>query len=393
MNEEQFRSRIYWVTFLFSMLVVWVHSYNGELFLGLTGQAAVVDRIERAVGEQLGQMAVPGFFMVSAYLFYRRFTWEKLLYKWKSRVHSVLIPYFLWNFLYYMAYVLATRIPAITRLIGKTAVPFDGGQLVRAVAFYGYNPVFWYLFQLILLIALAPLVWLLMRSNVTAALTFAALALMIWKGRYFPLLNADALFYYSAGAWAALHREREGRFVESGRIGDWAVAAGVLAFLGMAAVLFGRPGMALWQNPLQTVLIRFVMASAAWMAVSLAPLPAAFTWMKQNFFLYAIHFAWCVWSTRRGRWCWAEMQPRPWAFSWSCLRLWPLQAMGCPVCWGGLCRGCTGCSRVGAGLNKKRPGSPVRSDQMSAVMRDPGRFPHFHPFFTLPACITRPFMV
>lgn len=34
MNEEQFRSRIYWVTFLFSMLVVWVHSYNGELFLG-----------------------------------------------------------------------------------------------------------------------------------------------------------------------------------------------------------------------------------------------------------------------------------------------------------------------------------------------------------------------
>ena len=95
MNEEQFRSRIYWVTFLFSMLVVWVHSYNGELFLGLTGQAAVVDRIERAVGEQLGQMAVPGFFMVSAYLFYRRFTWEKLLYKWKSRVHSVLIPYFM----------------------------------------------------------------------------------------------------------------------------------------------------------------------------------------------------------------------------------------------------------------------------------------------------------
>ena len=197
MNEEQFRSRIYWVTFLFSMLVVWVHSYNGELFLGLTGQAAMVDRIERAVGEQLGQMAVPGFFMVSAYLFYRRFTWEKLLYKWKSRVHSVLIPYFLWNFLYYMAYVMATRIPAITRLIGKTAVPFDGGQLVRAVAFYGYNPVFWYLFQLILLIALAPLVWLLMRSNAVAALTFAALALMIWKGRYFPLLNADALLYLS----------------------------------------------------------------------------------------------------------------------------------------------------------------------------------------------------
>ena len=291
MNEEQFRSRIYWVTFLFSMLVVWVHSYNGELFLGLTGQAAAADRIERAIGEQLGQMAVPGFFMVSAYLFYRRFSWEKLLYKWKSRVHSVLIPYFLWNFLYYMAYVLATRLPVIARLVGKEAVPVNGRQIVEAVLFYGYNPVFWYLFQLILLIGLAPAVWLLMRRNLTAALTFGGLAVIIWKGWYFPLLNADALFYYSAGAWAALHRERAGAFVESGRIGAWAVPATVLAFLGTAALTLGRPGMILFNNPLQTVMIRFVMASAAWMAVSLAPLPAAFAWMKQNFFLYAVHFA------------------------------------------------------------------------------------------------------
>lgn len=310
MNEEQFHSRIYWVTFVFSMLVVWVHSYNGELFLGLTGQAAMVDRIERAIGEGLGQMSVPGFFMVSAYLFYRRFSWEKLLYKWKSRVHSVLIPYFLWNFLYYMAYVLATRLPVIARLVGKTAVPFSGGQLADAVLLYGYNPVFWYLFQLILLIALAPAVCLLMKRNLTAALTFAVLAVIIWKGWYFPLLNADALFYYSAGAWAALHRNREGAFAESGRIGAWAVPAAVLAFLGTAALLFGRSGMFLYNNPLRTVLIRFVMASLAWMIVSLAPLPAAYVWMKQNFFLYAVHFALVRLANKAGALVFTGM---PWA--------------------------------------------------------------------------------
>ena len=291
MNEEQFRSRIYWITFLFSMLVVWIHSYNGELFLGLAGHAAAVDRVERAIGEGLGQMAVPGFFLVSAYLFYRRFDWSALGRKWKSRIHSVLIPYFLWNFLYYMAYVAATRLPAIARLLGKDPVPAGVEQLVRAVLFYGYNPVFWYLYQLILLIALAPAVYLLMRKNVTAALTMGGLAFVIYKGWAFPQLNADALFYYSAGAFAALHREREGRFAESGRIGDWAVCAGVLAFLGAAALLFGRPGMPLYNNPLKTVLIRFVMASGVWMFVSLAPLPPAPDWMKNNFFLYAVHFA------------------------------------------------------------------------------------------------------
>ena len=33
-NESWFRNKITWFSFLFSILVVWVHSANGELFLG-----------------------------------------------------------------------------------------------------------------------------------------------------------------------------------------------------------------------------------------------------------------------------------------------------------------------------------------------------------------------
>ena len=291
MNEERFRGRVYWITFLFSMLVVWVHSYNAELFLGLSGMAVPVDRIEKMLGETLGQMAVPGFFMVSAYLFYRRFCWEKLASKWKSRVHSVLVPYLLWNFLYYMGYVCATRIPAVTRLMGKSPVPFNGEQLVRAVVFFQYNPVFWYLYQLVLLIALAPVIWFLMRRNAAAVAVAMFLMFFIWKGWGFPQLNADALLYYCAAAWAALHREKEARFAEGGEFAGWLIPGGILAVLGAAALVLGRPGLPLYNNPLKTVLIRLVMASLAWMAVSLAPLPAAPRWMKNSFFLYAIHFA------------------------------------------------------------------------------------------------------
>lgn len=41
-------------------------------------------------------------------------------------------------------------------VVGKTPIPFNGGQLFDALVYYSYNPVFWYLFQLILLVALAP---------------------------------------------------------------------------------------------------------------------------------------------------------------------------------------------------------------------------------------------
>ena len=40
MTEKTFRNKIYWFTFLFSVLVIWVHSYNAVLFLGNTGAAA-----------------------------------------------------------------------------------------------------------------------------------------------------------------------------------------------------------------------------------------------------------------------------------------------------------------------------------------------------------------
>lgn len=95
---------------------------------------------EWILGEGLGQISVPGFFMVSSYLFYRRFDWSRLVPKWKSRIRSILVPYLIWNFLYYAGYVTVTRIPAISGLIGKPPVPVTIGQLIDALMNYAYNP-------------------------------------------------------------------------------------------------------------------------------------------------------------------------------------------------------------------------------------------------------------
>ena len=78
MKDEVFRNKVTWFSFGFSLLVIWVHSYNAELYLGKAPEMAAVYRLQHAVGDGLGQIAVPGFFMISGYLFYRDFTWEKL---------------------------------------------------------------------------------------------------------------------------------------------------------------------------------------------------------------------------------------------------------------------------------------------------------------------------
>ena len=97
MEEKAFREHVSWVMFLLSILVIWAHSYNAELFSGgapvTEGIWLTVHRIQDFLSAALGLTAVPGFFMLSAYLFFRSFSWEKLPAKWKSRVRSVAVPY------------------------------------------------------------------------------------------------------------------------------------------------------------------------------------------------------------------------------------------------------------------------------------------------------------
>ncbi len=301
-SRDDFRSRIFWLTFLFSLLVVWVHSYNAPLFLGAGEPALRVEQTERLIGDGLGQIAVPGFFMVSGYLFYRSFSWDRLLLKWKTRVRSLLVPYFIWNLLYYLGYVLATRIRALHPVIGKEPVEVSLPVLLRAVALYAYNPVFWYVFQLILLTALAPLLYLLLRRTWTGLLWLLLLLAAVRQMWDVPLINEDALLYYSWAAFAALHREGWGRSAEalfSLEKGDSrrrrlaAAWSGALAGTGMLLWLDRGAGGLLAGGVLGIVLLRLWGVHAAWLLTALCPFPEAPEWTKHSFFLYAIHFA-CV---------------------------------------------------------------------------------------------------
>ncbi len=50
------------VLFALSLLVIWVHSYNAELFLGYQAATGTVYVLEHQIGDWFGQIAVPGFF-------------------------------------------------------------------------------------------------------------------------------------------------------------------------------------------------------------------------------------------------------------------------------------------------------------------------------------------
>lgn len=214
--------------------------------------------------------------------------WEKVMEKWKRRIPSVLIPYLLWNLLYYLGYVVGSRLPWFGKLVGNGAVLFNLAELWEAVLHYRYLPVFWYLYQLIGLIAMAPVLYLVLRRYWSSALFFIGVwSAIIWKVRL-PYLNADALLYYGTAAFLALHEHTREAWVE--RSADRKMRGVGLLFLFASALSYYIGLKNAWVSCF--VLTRLLAVGGCWLVVDQAKLKPSYAWVHHNFFFYAIHFAW-----------------------------------------------------------------------------------------------------
>ena len=284
MEEGRFSNKIHWFTFFFSILVIWIHSANAEIYLGRTEKAYFLYRMEDFIGNVVAQIAVPGFFMISSYLFYRNFSMDKLKIKWDSRIKSVLIPFVAWNFLYYIGYVAASRIIGLRDVVGKGIVPFNIMTAGEAVFHYTYNYVFWYLYQLILLILLAPVIYLMVKRKYRAIAAAALLLFAIHKGFRLIHLNLDALLYYGTAAFFAVQEKKaaEGRWNRK-RMEAGAAMAGA----GVLCLIMSEDGL----RVVFVVLFRLLLPLSLWLMVNEEKLPQTKAWMKDTFFLYAVHFA------------------------------------------------------------------------------------------------------
>lgn len=196
-------------SFLLSLLVVFVHSthFSVEELQSVARlpffESSFLEKWEFFFSEFLGQVAVPGFFFVSGYLFFRNLQslsqWREKLGK---RFFSYVLPYLFWN----------TGMTVLYLLFQKADFSIHG--IFEGIFLYRYQPVFWYFFQLILLTYACPFFALglsLFRkcfSSKVGNLLFGVFPLFFLGLVYFrldiPYLNEDAAFYYSFGAYLAL---------------------------------------------------------------------------------------------------------------------------------------------------------------------------------------------
>lgn len=182
-------------------------------------------------------IAVPTFFMISGFLFFnnfREFTWNGYKKKMKSRVKSLILPFFLWNVLVWAVL-----------LVGKIAMMYYKGEswdyVINYLAeknwhflwdinhwgdvdhpwlwwtTYTTGPIdlpLWFLRDLIVVTVLSPLIYWVVKTLKIASILILLVAYVldlwvVWHG-----FRITAFFYYSLGVYFAINGKNIVEFCE-----------------------------------------------------------------------------------------------------------------------------------------------------------------------------------
>lgn len=97
MNKNTFSNRVTWYNFILCIFVVWIHAQNTDLFteVVMIEGKPLFNQIEQTIVSDIAVVGVAGFFLCSGYLFYRNYSWGKVLEKYKTRFVGLFIPLYM----------------------------------------------------------------------------------------------------------------------------------------------------------------------------------------------------------------------------------------------------------------------------------------------------------
>lgn len=261
----------------------------------------------------IASAAVPTFFFISGYLYFLnidQFTWNTYRQKTRKRLHSLIIPYLLWNLLAFLCIVIKLaikvtmhRIPSkdLTNYVSSSSwhIFWDYGRWGEMQNLLGWTKVctgpvdipLWFLRDLIIVSLAAPIIyWMIKKLRFVAILgLFAIYASSI--GYIIQGLSPTAFFFFGLGAYFSLNNIDVVSFASKIKYSLWIV----FAFMLIPCIYYDSPNTMIGDaihpfliTPL--VLLAFVLVSAI-------RSERIKEWTKRLnsscFFIYAAHMMMC----------------------------------------------------------------------------------------------------
>ena len=166
-NDSFFWKKKEFISFLLSILVFFIHSYFAQEITDTSFISVVNHKVSYFFSCSITRFAVPMFFMMSGITFFKDYNNKKYLAKIKARLFTLVIPYLLWNTIW-MLWEIFTSYSFLSKLATSEPYPLTITSILKGIFFYNCNIPFWFIFDLIIFSFLAPIVFLIIKTSMSA---------------------------------------------------------------------------------------------------------------------------------------------------------------------------------------------------------------------------------
>lgn len=208
-SNNIFQNKITLIQFILSIVIVLRHSNPGTSWDmsggGLEFAQVITD---------LTHLAVPAFFTISGFLFYRNISPQLsmaqmrpvYISKMKRRFSSLVIPYIFWNFVTWLFFTVCTHITLISTRMNMEPTDLSPVGIIKAILLSEYTPL-WFVGNLIVYSILAPLIFDLLKNKYVGSVAIIGLATVVLVLKIDTLL-IQWLPIYLIGCMLGLHCDR-----------------------------------------------------------------------------------------------------------------------------------------------------------------------------------------
>lgn len=222
-NSDPYRMRlsdtITWLRFPLIFLIIMLHCYSVQR---LEGSHETYFKVLYPFYNWLGETGVPGFFFISGYLFFlsKKTYTEKL----KTRIHTLLIPYLIWNTLLLTLYVIAFVSGYPQEINCRSIIDYNFIDYLRVFwdrgSFDNGNFVpllcpLWYIRNLFIISILSPLLYYIIRY---AREVFLLVIAIWWMTTYHNAFIPQTFLFFCLGAYFSILNINPLRMVDNNKI-------------------------------------------------------------------------------------------------------------------------------------------------------------------------------
>ena len=199
------------MTVLSFILAVFIVVRHNSSFYNYSGRdAEILLKIYENFKYSVTEVAVPLFFIISGFNYFRNYDPSMALKKTKKRIKSLLIPYWFWNGIFTIFCIITSYSFISKYFIGRERFIASPVSVFCGFIYHlNCNSQFWFVFNLMLFAVINPLIYVVLKHKAWGGITLLLLYLTIFGfGLNLPIAfiyRTDSVFFYYLGAFLALN--------------------------------------------------------------------------------------------------------------------------------------------------------------------------------------------